>query len=156
MLIIDIPDYGRLELSHLVLDFNGTLAYDGVLLSGVAAGLTELAGQLEIHVLTADTFGSARTALAALPVSIDILPAPDQAAAKRRFIAELGAARTVAIGNGRNDRLMLEAAALGIAVVLEEGAASVTVQAADVVCTSIEHALGLLTHPQRLVATLRS
>jgi soluble P-type ATPase len=62
----------------------------------------------------------------------------------------------VCIGNGRNDRLMLAESALGIAVVLGEGAAAVTLAAADVVCTDILAALALLTHPLRLVATLRS
>jgi soluble P-type ATPase len=60
------------------------------------------------------------------------------------------------MGNGRNDRLMLEHSALGIAVILDEGAASVTVTAANVVCTDIRLALDLLANPLRLVATLRS
>jgi soluble P-type ATPase len=51
---------------------------------------------------------------------------------------------------------MLKAAALGIAVVLEEGAAMETVMDADVVFTSINSALDLLTNPLRLIATLRS
>ena len=36
MIKIDIPDFGRLRLAHLVLDYNGTLAFDGHLLSEVA------------------------------------------------------------------------------------------------------------------------
>ena len=59
------------------------------------------------------------------------------------------------MGNGRNDQLMLEEAALGIAVILEEGAAAVTLSAADVVCTNIVSALELLDNPLRLIATLR-
>ncbi len=50
---------------------------------------------------------------------------------------------------------MLAAAALGIAVPGPEGAAAVTLAAADVVAPDILVALDLLTHPQRLVATLR-
>jgi soluble P-type ATPase len=60
------------------------------------------------------------------------------------------------VGNGRNDRLMLEAAALGLAVILGEGASSATLAAADAVCLSIADALDLLIHPLRLTATLRS
>jgi soluble P-type ATPase len=63
---------------------------------------------------------------------------------------------TVCIGNGRNDRLMLEEAGLGIAVVQREGAAVPTVLAADVLAPDILAALDLLTHPLRLLATLRS
>ncbi|MEZ4567516.1 MAG: hypothetical protein R2860_11350 [Desulfobacterales bacterium] len=51
---------------------------------------------------------------------------------------------------------MLRASALGIAVILEEGASAQTLQSADVVCTSIVSALSLLIHPLRLIATLRS
>jgi soluble P-type ATPase len=64
--------------------------------------------------------------------------------------------KTVAVGNGRNDRLMLQESALGIAVILNEGAAMQTLLCADVVCTDIVAALQLLIHPLRLTATLRS
>jgi soluble P-type ATPase len=59
------------------------------------------------------------------------------------------------VGNGFDDHLMLHSAALGIAVILGEGAASKTLFEADVVCTSIASALDLLLFPQRLAATLR-
>jgi soluble P-type ATPase len=63
---------------------------------------------------------------------------------------------TLALGNGRNDRLMLQAAALGIALIQREGAAAQTLTSADLVCTSVLDALALLTTPKRLTATLRS
>ena len=75
---------------------------------------------------------------------------------KLKYVEQLGPDVTVSIGNGRNDRLMLEAAALGIAVVQEEGAAVQAVTAAVVVAPNILAALDLLLHPLRLVATLRS
>ena len=59
------------------------------------------------------------------------------------------------MGNGRNDRLMLKEAALGVAVMLAEGVFTETLTAADVVCRDILDALNLLTNPLRLVATLR-
>jgi hypothetical protein len=43
MIDVAIPGFGRLALEHLVCDYNGTLARDGVLLDGVAARLTALA-----------------------------------------------------------------------------------------------------------------
>jgi soluble P-type ATPase len=51
---------------------------------------------------------------------------------------------------------MLQAAELGIAVILREGAAVETLTAADIVCRGIVPALELLSHPLRLTATLRS
>jgi soluble P-type ATPase len=71
-------------------------------------------------------------------------------------VKKLDASQTACIGNGRNDRLMLQAAALGIAVILGEGASVEAVSAAHVVCTSILSALELLQNPLRLTATLRS
>ncbi len=156
MIAVEIPDFGLLRLDHLVLDHNGTLALDGVLLPGVSEALSALAKSVQVHVLTADTFGLARAQLAGLPVQLTILPREKQEEGKLAFVRQLGAQRCACIGNGRNDRLMLREAALGIAVILGEGAASATLAEADIVCSDILAALALLDHPLRLTATLRS
>ena len=156
MLEIAIPGREQLQLEHLVLDFNGTLAVDGELLPGVPDALAELAQRLRIHVITGDTFGSARSALADLPCELTVLPTHDQASAKLSFVEQLSPARCVCIGNGANDVAMLEAAALSIVVVQGEGAAMDALLAAKVVAPSIASALSLLIEPLRLIATLRS
>jgi len=156
MIRIEIPGHRELRLEHLVLDYNGTLAVDGKLLAGVREALAGLAQRLEIHVLTADTFGRAEAELAGVRCELRILPEADQHIGKRDLVRRLGAERAVCIGNGRNDRLMLKEAALGIAVVQAEGAAAEAALAADVVCPDIGSALALLANPLRLVATLRS
>jgi soluble P-type ATPase len=156
MIEIDIPDFGELQLEHLVLDYNGTLALDGRLLFGVRERLERLAGELTVHVITADTFGQAADYLAGIPCQLDILPPGRQDEAKRDFVRELGVENCVCVGNGRNDRLMLQEAALGIAVLQDEGAAAATFMTADVVASDIQSALELLIRPLRLVATLRS
>ena len=53
MLQFDIPGYGALRLEHLVLDYNGTLACDGILIEGARERLGALSNELKIHVLTA-------------------------------------------------------------------------------------------------------
>ena len=156
MISVDIPGFRRLELAHLVADYNGTLALDGELLPGVAELLTELAAAIRIHVITADTFGLARTRLAGLPVELAVIGPGSQAEAKLQFITALGAESVVALGNGRNDRQMLSAAGLGIALLQREGASAESLASADVVCTSAADALDLLRNPKRLIATLRS
>lgn len=156
MLTIDIPGYKTLHLAHLVMDYNGTVAEDGKLVAGVGERLQILANDLEVHVITADTFGFVQQEVAGLPCRVSVIGPGDQAGAKLRYIQALGVEQTVCFGNGRNDRLMLQAAALGIAVVLVEGAAAAALQAADVITTSITAALDLLLHPLRLTATLRS
>lgn len=155
MLTIEIPGWKTLELAHLVLDYNGTLALDGRLLPGVRERLGELAPLLAIHALTADTFGSVREQLQDIDCAVSVIPASEQARAKADYLQGLDPTRCVAVGNGRNDALMVKKAELGIALIQEEGAAAVTVAAADVVCTSINDALDLLLNPLRLAATLR-
>ena len=156
MLEIDIPGYRKLRLQHLVLDFNGTMACDGELLEGVKARLEALSTQLRIHILTGDTFGKAQSQLAGIPCDLSILPVENQDRLKLEYIRRLGPEITVCVGNGRNDRLMLQEAGLGIAVVQAEGAAVQAVLVADVLAPEILAALDLLTHPLRLVATLRA
>lgn len=90
MIKIDIPGDKVYQLAHLVLDYNGTLACDGRLLPGVTERLTELAEHLAVHVLTADTFGSAQAALVGIPCRVEILPAGDQAEENRRWCMTLG------------------------------------------------------------------
>jgi soluble P-type ATPase len=50
---------------------------------------------------------------------------------------------------------MLKAAAIGIAVLGHEGAASEAIAAADVVVFDIVDAIDMLLNPKRLIATLR-
>ncbi len=156
MIDVEIPGWGRLQLEHLVLDYNGTLAVDGCCCEGVRERLTALAAHLQVHIITADTFGRVAAEMDGVPCKVTVLPAENQDAGKLAYVNELGAGRTVSMGNGRNDRLMLEASALGVALILAEGACMRTLLAADVVCTSAADALDLLSHPLRLTATLRS
>ena len=154
MIKVEIPGYGALEIHHVVLDLNGTLATDGTVPDTVVERLGDLAGQVGLHVVTADTFGTAGR-LRQVGLHVLILEPGDQVAAKARLVRELGASRTVAIGNGMNDEGMLREAVLGIAVIGREGAARQALLAADLVVTSIEGALDLLSIPKRLIASLR-
>ena len=155
MLSTQIPGFGTLTLEHLVLDYNGTLAVDGLLLPGVKGALNTLAAELAIHVVTADTFGKAAVGLQGVNCRLTVLEDGRQDQAKLDFVKRLGAQRTASVGNGRNDALMLAASALGIAVILGEGASTASLNAADIVCTNIVSALELLMYPLRLTATLR-
>lgn len=147
-----IPGRDDLEIEHLVLDLNGTLSDRGQLIDGVAAGLAVLARDLELHLVTADTLGSADRLAAGLPVTVTRISTGRD---KAELADRLGSSRTAAIGNGNNDADMLRTAALGIAVVGPEGASGPAVAAADVVCRSIGDALALLDDERTLASTLR-
>src|SRR2546428_6498668 len=150
---VAIPGFGTLRLQHLVLDYNGTLALDGRPWPGVKPGLKRLARSVRIHVVTADTFGKARTGLRGVDCKLEILAGGGEDRAKAAYVRRLGPGRVVGIGNGRNDRLMLRVAAVGIAVVQAECASTEAVAAADLVARSVIDALDLLLQPRRLVAS---
>ena len=155
MIEVDVPGLGLLELKHLVLDLNGTIALDGEVLPGVTERLDRLSGQLNVHLLSADTRGLAAQTAAQLGVTLTRVDPGDESGRKRKVVELLGRHEVVAIGNGVNDRQMLEAAALGIAVLGSEGLAVASLTAADVVARSTQDALDLLLSPRRLAATLR-
>ena len=74
---------------------------------------------------------------------------------KLQLLDELGRERCAVIGNGSNDALALEAAAIGFAVMGPEGASAAALRSADVLCASAIDALDLLLDPKALSATLR-
>jgi soluble P-type ATPase len=152
---LDIPGIGKLELEHLVTDFTGTLSVDGRLLPGVRELLGEVAGFLKIHVLTSDTFGTAMGELAGIDCTITILDGSGHDVQKENFVITLGKDKVVALGNGRNDALMLTAAMLGISVSEAEGCSTAAIISSDVMVNSAIEAFGLLTNPKRLKASLR-
>ena len=155
MIEIDIPGFGFVRLEHLVSDFTGTLSVDGALLPGVKVPLNKVAKVVKLHVLTADTFGTAQTACAGIDGALTILSGEVIDIQKERYVRDLGAESVIAIGNGNNDRKMLAAARIGIAVMEGEGCSLNALLSADIAVRSINEGLGLLLDPRKLKATLR-
>lgn len=155
MISIDIPGRDALKLVSAVFDYNGTLAADGKLTAETGNALSTLKNSLDIHILTADTFGSVEKEMDIPGITVSIIGADSQAEQKRDYIRSLGAYTAAAAGNGANDALMLGEAALGICVAGKEGACSETLAASEITVCSPDDALGLLLNPDRIRATLR-
>jgi len=155
MLDIDIPGFGVVKLMHLVSDFTGTLSFNGKLIPGVKERLNTLSESLSIHVLTSDTFGTSKSELKDVNCELHVLDGVYHDLQKEEFVEKLGAIHVVAYGNGNNDRKMLRAARVGIAVTEGEGCSVDILMAATVHVTSINAGLDLLINPMRLKATLR-
>jgi soluble P-type ATPase len=155
MIEVDIPGFGPIHLIHLVSDFTGTLSVDGHVLPGVKEALKRLARVVEIHILTADTFGRVEEELAEVQCQIHILSGPDHDVQKEEYLKNLGPEKGVALGNGKNDRRMLKLAKIGIAVSEGEGCAVDAIMAADIHVRSALEGLSLLLNPLRCKATLR-
>ena len=156
MLNLDIPGFGKIEIRHLLSDFTGTLSVDGRLAEGVRERLERVAAILPVHILTADTFGTARRALAGMECTLRIFEEPGLTRLKADYARQLGSGGVLALGNGRNDRALLAAARVGVVVCMAEGCAVEAVQAADLLVPSAANALDLVLEPRRLLAGLRS
>lgn len=151
-----IPGRPELDIRHVVFDYNGTLAVDGDLIPGVAAQINRFAPQLTFHVITADTFGTVEHALQDVECTVHVITGSRQDESKLQYIEQLGKEHVLAAGNGNNDKLMLQAAALGIALIQKEGASVQALMAADVVCQSVLDVFAYFATPNRLIATLRN
>lgn len=157
---VEIPGFGRLDLQALVSDYTGTLACGGTLAAGVAERLIRLDELLDLHVLTSDTFGTACRELAGLPVRVVVLEGENHDVEKARFLRDHFVPRhVVALGNGFNDRMLLQAVkeggGLAIAVDAGEGCAVETLRQAHLLIRSPAEALDLLLDTRRLKASLR-
>lgn len=155
MLTIKIPGREELHLSHLILDYNGTIAEDGNIIEGIRPRLAELSKELSIYVITADTHGTAAKKCEGLPLQVLTFPTTEVGRIKAEEAQKLTGG-VITIGNGFNDIQMSDVADLSICVMGKEGCCGALLMHTDVVVTSIEDALDLLLIPSRLRATLRT
>ncbi len=158
MLTRDIPGDRIHNFEHLVLDYNGTIADDGIPCEGVKELVTQLSTYLSVTVITADTYGSVQEALKGWPLLVKIIGKGDQIEAKRSFIAQLrqDGAEVISMGNGRNDELMLAEADLSMAVLGAEGLCLKILSAADMLVRGATEGLELLLNEKAFAATLKS
>lgn len=156
MLEIDIPGFKQINIEHVVFDYNGTIAQDGKLIKGIKQGIDQFSMLLKFHVITADTFGFVKKELDGIDTKLIIIPKENQAQAKLDYINTLGKDKTMSVGNGANDRLMLEQACVGIAVLQNEGLALSSLLTADLLVKDILDVFDFFRTPERLVASLRT
>jgi soluble P-type ATPase len=156
---IDIPGFGKLQINAILSDYTGTLSFGGKLSPGVKDRLLRLAQLVDIHVLTADSFGTAEKELQGLPLILRKFEGPGEDAQKQRYAMELNPRCLASFGNGVNDRLHMklvkEAGGLTVAVDNGEGCAHEALRHANIFVAGAVNALDLLLEPTRLRATLR-
>ena len=153
---VEIPGKETLTIRNLLLDFNGTIAKDGILIAGVAERLRKIAEEgVDICMVTADTNGTVASQCKGLPFRLEVFDGSEITERKKETAQQVGLEVTAAIGNGCNDREMFKACALSIAVIGAEGCFTATLATSDIVVADIRDALDLLLHKNRLIATLR-
>ncbi|RKD33919.1 HAD family hydrolase [Thermohalobacter berrensis] len=155
MIEVDIPSFRSITIENVIFDYNGTLAVDGKLINGVKEKLKELCKKVNIYVLTADTFGTVRENLKDLDVKVKIISKENGVVDKLRFLRELGEDRTITVGNGNNDSLMIKESALGICVLEREGISTKALLNSDIVVKNIIDVFYMLLSTKRMIATLR-
>ena len=155
MISIVIPGWGNIEIENIVLDLNGTIATDGKIPAASKEKIKFLSEKIKVYVLTADTHGTASEEASDMGVELLKVSEKDSTEVKLRVLESLDPTKTVAVGNGNNDHLILKEAALGIGVLGDEGMSVLAIKDADIVVKSISDALDLFLKPKRLIATLR-
>jgi soluble P-type ATPase len=158
---IDVPHFGSFHIKRVISDYTGTHSLDGKLTPGVIQRLRALHRLVDIDIVTSDSFGMAERELSKVPLTPRILSNTDVPAdhQKKEIALQHDLRGVAAFGNGRNDRLLLEAAkqggGLAIAVDNGEGCALDALLSAHIFITGSENALDLLLNATRLKATLR-
>ncbi len=155
MIRINIPGWGDLDIENIVFDFNGTIATDGKIPIEVKEKIKLLSNEAKVFVLTADTQETAQEEVKEMNINLITVEYDSSGKGKFEFIKNLNLENTVAIGNGNNDLLILKEAALGIAVIGDEGLSASAMKNADIIVKNVSEAIDLFLKPKRLIATLR-
>jgi len=154
MISIERPGQNNLEIEFILIDFEGTLASDRRVHPKAKDKINLLSKRAQIYILTKGKKELVEERLRKVRAEITYLAEAGASQQKLDLLGRLGASRTVAIGNGVDDALMIEEAGFGICIMSKEGTFSETMKKADVVFMDILDALDFLLKPLRQKATL--
>ena len=154
MITIQRPDQDNFEIDFILIDFEGTLALDRRVHPKAKDKINLLSKRTKIYILTKEEKECVEEALKKVKSELIYLSEENSSRQKLDWLHQLGATRTVAIGNGIDDISMIEEAGLGICVFSKEGTSSEAMKKADVVFMNILDALDFLLKPLRQKATL--
>ena len=154
MISIERPGQNNLEIEFILIDFEGTLASDRRVHPKAKDKINLLSKRTQIYILTKEQKEHVEEILKKVKAEIIYLMEGKSSQQKLDLLRQLGAARTVAIGNGVDDAPMIEEAGLGICIMGKEGTFSEAMKKADVVFMNILDALDFLLKPLRQKATL--
>lgn len=159
-IVINIPGFGDRAIHTVICDYTGTLSCRGRLVPGVKEQLSELMKRVDLHVITADSYGTAGSQLVGMLVPYRLRDKEGQHdVEKRDYVEKFVLQHVAAFGNGNNDRLLLkrvkEAGGLAIVVDNGEGCAIDAVMNSHLLIVGAVNALNLLLETQGCKATLR-
>ena len=154
MITILRPGQEPSEIDFILLDFEGTLASDRRVHPKAKDKINLLSKRTKIYILTKGEKEGVEEVLKKVKAEIVYLDEGKSSQQKLDLLRQLGASRTVAIGNGVDDAPMMEEAGFSLCVIGKEGTSSEAMDKADVVFMNILDALDFLLKPLRQKATL--
>ncbi|MBM4349592.1 MAG: HAD family hydrolase [Deltaproteobacteria bacterium] len=154
MILIQRPGQPPIDIEHLLIDYEGTLASDGRVHPKAKDKINLLAKRISVYILTKGEREKIEEHLRKLKAEILFFMEGEASGEKLDLLRRLGPEKTVAIGNGVDDAPMLEEAGFSICVIGREGASGETLKRADMVVTDILSGLDFLLKPLRQKATL--
>jgi len=154
MIILQRPGRTPLEIEFILLNFEGTLATDRRIHPKAKDKLNLLSKRTNIYILTKGEQEIIREIFKKVNTEVVYFKEGEVSQGKLDLLRQLGAAKSVAIGNGVDDVPMIEEAGLGICIIGVEGTSGEAVKKADVVFTDILYALDFLLKPMRHKAAL--
>ena len=156
MLVYNIPCRGEIEIENVVFDYNGTIAVDGKLIDEAKKLILKLKEYANIHILTADTYGTVEKECLKLGVKVATFPKEMASLSKKEIVENLNPEKTICVGNGYNDIEMFKICKISIAVIEKEGCSGKLLAHSDIVTGSINDAINIILYENRMKATLRS
>ena len=154
MITILRPGQEPSEIDFILLDFEGTLASDRRVHPKAKDKINLLSKRAKIYILTKGEKEGVEEVLKKVKAEIVYLDEGKSSQQKLDLLRQLGATRTVAIGNGVDDAPMMEEAGFSLCVIGKEGTSSEAMDKAEVVFMNILDALDFLLKPLRQKATL--
>ena len=154
MILIERPGQDPLKIEFILIDFEGTLAQDRRIPPKAKDKINLLSKRTKIYVLTKGEKGSLNDVFRKVNGEPFYSKEGETTQRKLDLLRQLGAEKTVAIGNGVDDTPMIEEARFGICVTGKEGASGEAIRKADLVVSNIVDALDFLLKPLRQKATL--
>lgn len=154
MIIIHRPGQQPLEIEYLLIDYEGTLAIDGRIHPKAKDKINLLSKRVKISILAKSQKERVEEMLRKVKAELFYMTEGEASKQKSDLLKRLGPEKTVAVGNGTDDGLMLKEAALGVCILAREGASAEAMRGADLMFSNVVDALDFLLKPLRHKATL--
>ena len=154
MLTLLRPGQDPLEIESIFVDVEGALSSDGRVHPKAKDKINLLSKRTRIYLFAKGDPATWEKSLQKIKAEIVFVTEGMASNQKMDRLREVGAGRTIVIGNGLDDVDMIDEAGFGICVIGKEGASGEALKKADLVVLNVLDAFDFLLKPLRQRATL--